>query len=94
MTTIEMPAWVGKRSSGPNPTQRTIDNHGVLRVGETVFPREDNWISNTNWSSLKTCIQITQTEKTAFRNDCIYIYVCVCIYICVYDYTHTYNNER
>lgn len=53
----------------------------MLREGETVFPREDNnWISSTNWSALKTCTQITQTEKTAFRNMIVYTHM--------YTYTH------
>lgn len=32
---------------GPTPKQRTTGNYRLLRVGETVFPRDEypNWVS-------------------------------------------------
>lgn len=42
-------------TTSPNPTQKTLGNKGMLRMGESL-PREEhpNWLSNTKWSVLKT----------------------------------------
>lgn len=75
-TTTDMPKWMGKRPPGLNHTQRTIGNKRMLRVGGTVFPREEdsNWLSNGKWSTLKTNIEVTfiQTVHVIFRITYVY----------------------
>lgn len=54
--------WTGENPHGSKPTQRTIDNQRMLRVGKTVSRQEDytSWLPNyTKWLALKSCIQVT-----------------------------------
>jgi hypothetical protein len=45
----------GESSQSFNPRQRTAGNQGILRAGETVFPRDKctNWFFDAKWSALK-----------------------------------------
>jgi hypothetical protein len=65
-----LPTWLPKhelskgndghaKEDGKNHEASTL--YKKLRVGETVFPREErtNWLSNTKGSDLKTPIQVT-----------------------------------
>ena len=55
------------------------------RNGKIVFPRENktNWLSNTEWSSLKTYIQVT-----LYRLNRLYLILCKYMQICIE------NNEK
>lgn len=63
-TTVDTPRWMGKKPQGLSPTQKTIDNQGMLRVGETVFPegRANNWLSKTKWSAPKHAYKSNTTQ--------------------------------
>ena len=82
-TTTTMPS-AHQRNTSPQSYTETIRNVAILRVGEIVFARvqHTNWISNTRWSALKTCIQIT-----LYRHSRLVIYrnvwgICECVCVC------------
>lgn len=59
-----VPKWTEKCPQGTNSTQ-TIDNSGMLRVGEIVFPREEN-------------IYIVSVCVYLQRNICLSLYEYAC----------------
>lgn len=80
---MDMSKWIGEKNPcGHNSTQSTAGKQGMLGVGEVVFIREEHtdWLSNTKWSILKTCIQVT-----LYRQNKLYlriIYICNVINVC------------
>lgn len=61
----------------------------MLRVGETVFPRNKpcNWLSNTWWSALKSYIQVTLNKWSRLN------YVCSVIILTSCAHTQTIKKE-
>ena len=54
----ELPARMGERPQGLNPTQGATGKAGSVKV---VLPSDKytNWLFSVKWSALKTYIQVT-----------------------------------
>lgn len=68
-------------SRGPRSGARKCRQKNRLRMGERVFPREENtnWLFSSKWSTLKTNIRVVSCglNRVYFRL-CMYIYIYAC----------------
>lgn len=57
-------------------SQLYLKDRGLLKVGETVFPREDpiTWISNTKRSALKTFIRVIYRLRRLYLDVFTYMH--------------------